>query len=65
MYPPAATPRVATVDSATSETRSTWGAPPGGFVDVGCGNGLLVHILTSEVSLSPPLSYLSRLLTVS
>ncbi|PKI83752.1 tRNA(Ser) (uridine(44)-2'-O)-methyltransferase [Malassezia vespertilionis] len=24
------------------------GAAPGGFVDVGCGNGLLVHILTLE-----------------
>jgi tRNASer (uridine44-2'-O)-methyltransferase len=26
----------------------TWPRPPGGFVDVGCGNGLLVHILISE-----------------
>lgn len=26
-----------------------WGQPPGGFVDVGCGNGLLVHILHLEV----------------
>lgn len=26
-----------------------WGQPPGGFVDVGCGNGLLVHLLTQEV----------------
>ena len=25
-----------------------WGQPPGGFVDIGCGNGLLVHILTCE-----------------
>ncbi|BEI80956.1 hypothetical protein CcaverHIS002_0201160 [Cutaneotrichosporon cavernicola] len=25
-----------------------WGRPPGGFVDLGCGNGLLVHILVSE-----------------
>ncbi|WVQ78960.1 hypothetical protein IAT38_001052 [Cryptococcus sp. DSM 104549] len=25
-----------------------WGRPEGGFVDLGCGNGLLVHILTSE-----------------
>ncbi|KAF8318644.1 DUF1613-domain-containing protein, partial [Clavulina sp. PMI_390] len=24
---------------------STWGRPPGGFLDFGCGNGLLVHIL--------------------
>ncbi|WFD35979.1 tRNA(Ser) (uridine(44)-2'-O)-methyltransferase [Malassezia cuniculi] len=28
--------------------RSYGGAPPGGFVDLGCGNGLLVHILASE-----------------
>ncbi|WVR08045.1 hypothetical protein IAU60_005090 [Kwoniella sp. DSM 27419] len=26
----------------------TWGRPPGGFVDLGCGNGLLVHILITE-----------------
>ncbi|KZT56294.1 DUF1613-domain-containing protein, partial [Calocera cornea HHB12733] len=26
----------------------TWGRPPGGFVDLGCGNGLLVHILLQE-----------------
>ncbi|OXB36007.1 hypothetical protein LQV05_005557 [Cryptococcus neoformans] len=26
----------------------TWGRPEGGFVDLGCGNGLLVHILISE-----------------
>lgn len=25
------------------------GAPPGGFVDLGCGNGLLVHLLHTEV----------------
>ncbi|KIM34369.1 hypothetical protein M408DRAFT_325784 [Serendipita vermifera MAFF 305830] len=25
-----------------------WGRPPGGFVDAGCGAGLLVHILLSE-----------------
>jgi tRNASer (uridine44-2'-O)-methyltransferase len=25
-----------------------WSRPPGGFVDIGCGNGLLVHILNSE-----------------
>lgn len=42
-----------------------WGRPPGGFIDLGCvsipytcligadsqGNGLLVHILVSEVSI--------------
>ncbi|KZT35077.1 DUF1613-domain-containing protein [Sistotremastrum suecicum HHB10207 ss-3] len=26
----------------------TWGRPPGGFLDFGCGNGLLTHILVSE-----------------
>nr|KIR88639.1 tRNA (uracil-O(2)-)-methyltransferase [Cryptococcus tetragattii IND107] len=26
----------------------TWGRPEGGFVDLGCGNGLLVHVLISE-----------------
>ncbi|WVF68075.1 hypothetical protein IAT40_002838 [Kwoniella sp. CBS 6097] len=26
----------------------TWGRPEGGFIDLGCGNGLLVHILISE-----------------
>ncbi|EIW77428.1 DUF1613-domain-containing protein [Coniophora puteana RWD-64-598 SS2] len=26
----------------------SWPRPPGGFVDLGCGNGLLTHILTSE-----------------
>ncbi|THU79346.1 DUF1613-domain-containing protein [Dendrothele bispora CBS 962.96] len=25
-----------------------WPRPPGGFLDLGCGNGLLTHILTSE-----------------
>ncbi|KAG9015950.1 tRNA(Ser) Um(44) 2'-O-methyltransferase [Tulasnella sp. 427] len=25
----------------------TWGRPPGGWIDLGCGNGLLVHILVS------------------
>ena len=49
MYPALETRRRPTRDSLTSEDRSTWGGPPGGFVDVGCGNGLLVHILTSEV----------------
>ncbi|KAH7917383.1 DUF1613-domain-containing protein [Leucogyrophana mollusca] len=28
--------------------RNTWPRPPGGFVDLGCGNGLLTHILTAE-----------------
>ncbi|KAF9650482.1 DUF1613-domain-containing protein [Thelephora ganbajun] len=26
----------------------SWPGPPGGFIDLGCGNGLLVHILLSE-----------------
>jgi tRNASer (uridine44-2'-O)-methyltransferase len=25
-----------------------WPRPPGGFIDLGCGNGLLTHILISE-----------------
>ncbi|KAG8980030.1 tRNA(Ser) Um(44) 2'-O-methyltransferase [Tulasnella sp. 425] len=34
---------------AVDETQSwdTWGRPPGGWMDLGCGNGLLVHILVS------------------
>ncbi|PVG00815.1 DUF1613-domain-containing protein [Serendipita vermifera] len=28
--------------------KEIWGRPPGGFVDIGCGAGLLVHILTME-----------------
>jgi tRNASer (uridine44-2'-O)-methyltransferase len=27
---------------------ASWGRPPGGFVDIGCGNGLLTHILIAE-----------------
>ncbi|KAI9463609.1 hypothetical protein BJY52DRAFT_1202901 [Lactarius psammicola] len=27
---------------------AAWPRPPGGFVDLGCGNGLLTHILVSE-----------------
>ncbi|KAH9083489.1 hypothetical protein EDB83DRAFT_2502522 [Lactarius deliciosus] len=33
--------------SPTSPWRR-WPRPPGGFVDLGCGNGLLTHILVSE-----------------
>ena len=33
----------------TTRCGDIWGQPPGGFFDVGCGNGLLVHILHSEV----------------
>ncbi|KAN0133932.1 DUF1613 domain containing protein [Lactarius tabidus] len=32
----------------TSEPWRGWPRPPGGFVDLGCGNGLLTHILVSE-----------------
>ncbi|KAH6908841.1 DUF1613 domain-containing protein [Coprinopsis sp. MPI-PUGE-AT-0042] len=31
-----------------SEPWKEWPRPPGGFVDFGCGNGLLTHILTAE-----------------
>jgi tRNASer (uridine44-2'-O)-methyltransferase len=36
--------------SETGMEWDRWGRPPGGFVDLGCGNGLLVHVLVSEVS---------------
>jgi tRNASer (uridine44-2'-O)-methyltransferase len=35
-------------DDTESSPWKNWPRPPGGFVDVGCGNGLLVHILNSE-----------------
>ncbi|KAF8526537.1 DUF1613 domain-containing protein [Hysterangium stoloniferum] len=38
---------VANVDSE-SRPWDDWARPPGGFVDVGCGNGILTHILLSE-----------------
>ena len=34
--------------TSTSEPWRSWPRPPGGFVDLGCGNGLLTHILVSE-----------------
>ena len=34
--------------SADVEPWRRWPRPPGGFVDLGCGNGLLTHILISE-----------------
>ncbi|KAF8960443.1 hypothetical protein BDZ97DRAFT_1309829 [Flammula alnicola] len=34
------------VDAA--EPWKSWPRPPGGFLDIGCGNGLLTHILVSE-----------------
>lgn len=36
--------------SETGMEWDKWGRPSGGFIDLGCGNGLLVHILVSEVS---------------
>ncbi|EIN09314.1 DUF1613-domain-containing protein [Punctularia strigosozonata HHB-11173 SS5] len=45
MFPPS--PEDLPVATGDTPWRS-WGRPPGGFVDLGCGNGLLVHILTSE-----------------
>ncbi|KAF7325654.1 DUF1613-domain-containing protein [Mycena kentingensis (nom. inval.)] len=42
-YPPL------TVDEDANENEPwhAWGRPPGGFLDFGCGNGLLTHILLS------------------
>ncbi|EAU82171.1 DUF1613 domain-containing protein [Coprinopsis cinerea okayama7 len=34
--------------SLSSEPWKSWPRPPGGFVDFGCGNGLLTHILSEE-----------------
>ncbi|WFD42591.1 tRNA(Ser) (uridine(44)-2'-O)-methyltransferase [Malassezia psittaci] len=34
--------------SIDSHNGKNWGQPSGGFVDIGCGNGLLVHILHQE-----------------
>ncbi|KAL7425199.1 tRNA(Ser) Um(44) 2'-O-methyltransferase [Cryptotrichosporon argae] len=44
MYPA----REAASGSGGVEEWERWGRPPGGFIDLGCGNGLLVHILVSE-----------------
>ncbi|KAF9558584.1 DUF1613-domain-containing protein [Agrocybe pediades] len=35
-------------NSLDSEPWKTWPRPPGGFLDFGCGNGLLTHILIAE-----------------
>jgi tRNASer (uridine44-2'-O)-methyltransferase len=51
---PPASPVAATVvpnttgAPADAEPWHRWPRPPGGFVDLGCGNGLLTHILISE-----------------
>jgi tRNASer (uridine44-2'-O)-methyltransferase len=34
--------------TTSAKDQASWGRPPGGFVDVGCGNGLLTHILLEE-----------------
>ncbi|KII91143.1 hypothetical protein PLICRDRAFT_496526 [Plicaturopsis crispa FD-325 SS-3] len=41
---------VASSPAGVDEERpwAAWPRPPGGFLDLGCGNGLLTHILTSE-----------------
>ncbi|KAI0051852.1 DUF1613 domain-containing protein [Auriscalpium vulgare] len=42
--------QAAQVDIQTfdAEPWRAWPRPPGGFADIGCGNGLLTHILTAE-----------------
>ncbi|KAI0673488.1 DUF1613-domain-containing protein [Trametes maxima] len=35
-------------ESQRSAPWKKWPRPPGGFLDLGCGNGLLTHILTAE-----------------
>ncbi len=48
-YGPETIPPDPPVDaSADVEPWRRWPRPPGGFVDLGCGNGLLTHILISE-----------------
>lgn len=41
-------PDLAPVAAPDVEPWRRWPRPPGGFVDLGCGNGLLTHILISE-----------------
>ncbi|KAI0094632.1 DUF1613-domain-containing protein [Irpex rosettiformis] len=40
--------RVPSSQSETNPPWQSWPRPPGGFVDLGCGNGLLTHILIAE-----------------
>uniref|UniRef100_A0A8H7XSI0 tRNA (uracil-O(2)-)-methyltransferase n=1 Tax=Psilocybe cubensis TaxID=181762 RepID=A0A8H7XSI0_PSICU len=35
-------------DTFSEKSSESWPQPPGGFLDFGCGNGLLTHILVSE-----------------
>ncbi|KAJ2912593.1 hypothetical protein MD484_g7816, partial [Candolleomyces efflorescens] len=44
-YPSSSPPLL---DGEDKEPWKHWGRPPGGFIDFGCGNGLLTHILISE-----------------
>ncbi|KNZ79446.1 tRNA (uracil-O(2)-)-methyltransferase, partial [Termitomyces sp. J132] len=37
-----------TLKTDANEPWRAWPRPPGGFLDFGCGNGLLTHILTQE-----------------
>ncbi|KAE8209482.1 hypothetical protein CF327_g6540 [Tilletia walkeri] len=50
MYPTVTVPSLAARDDENDRDRPwmKWARPPGGFVDVGCGNGLLVHLLHLE-----------------
>jgi len=41
-------PRQTGGESNPNPPWATWPRPPKGFVDLGCGNGLLTHILTAE-----------------
>ena len=42
------TPEAQAPSHPDAEPWRRWPRPPGGFVDLGCGNGLLTHILISE-----------------
>ena len=42
------TPEARAPTSPDVEPWRRWPRPPGGFIDLGCGNGLLTHILISE-----------------
>ncbi|KAF8274494.1 hypothetical protein EI94DRAFT_1675134 [Lactarius quietus] len=50
MYSPETVPQPVDASDSTSSSEPwrRWPRPPGGFVDLGCGNGLLTHVLVSE-----------------
>ncbi len=53
MYPPRSRHNDDSTSTSTGDQEQdwhTWGRPSGGFIDLGCGNGLLVHILVAEVN---------------